>query len=66
MAYLGPRTWALLPNNLKRLESLEAFESKIKSGYLKTAHAEFVNYIFVKWAFFKFISIGFSFFYLFI
>ena len=29
-AYLGPRIWELLPNNLKRLESVEAFKSKIK------------------------------------
>ena len=31
LAYLGPRIWELLPNNLKRLESVEAFKSKIKS-----------------------------------
>ena len=30
LAYLGPRIWELLPNNLKRLESVEAFKSKIK------------------------------------
>ena len=31
LAYLGQRIWELLPNNLKRLESVEAFKSKIKS-----------------------------------
>ena len=30
LAYLGPRIWELLPNNLKRLESVEAFKAKIK------------------------------------
>ena len=30
LAYLGPRIWELLPNNLKRLESVEVFKSKIK------------------------------------
>ena len=29
--HLGPKIWELLPNHLKRLESLEAFKSKIKS-----------------------------------
>ena len=31
LTYLGPKIWALLPNNLRRLESVEAFKSKIKS-----------------------------------
>ena len=31
LAYLGPRIWELLPNNLKISESVEAFKSKIKS-----------------------------------
>ena len=31
LSYLGPRIWELLRNNLKRLESVEAFKSKIKS-----------------------------------
>ena len=30
LAYLGPRMWELIPNNMKRLESVEAFKSKIK------------------------------------
>ena len=30
LAHLGPKIWELLPNNLKRLESVEAFKSKIK------------------------------------
>ena len=30
LVYLGPRIWELQPNNLKRLESVEAFKSKIK------------------------------------
>ena len=30
LSYLGPRIWELLPNNLKRLESVEAFKYKIK------------------------------------
>ena len=29
LAYVGPRIWELLPNNSKRLESVEAFKSKI-------------------------------------
>ena len=29
-AYLGPKIWEMLPNNLERLESAEAFKSKIK------------------------------------
>ena len=60
LAYLGHRIWELLPNNLKRLESVEAFKSKvIEAGYLKTAHAEFVNHISTKWALYRLISIGF-------
>ena len=31
LAYLGPRMWKLLLNNLKRLESIQAFKSKDKS-----------------------------------
>ena len=31
LAYLGPKIWGLLPNNLQRLKSVEAFKSKIKS-----------------------------------
>ena len=31
LAYFAPRIWELLPNNLKRLESVEAVKSKIKS-----------------------------------
>ena len=31
LAYLGSRIWELLPNNLKRLESVEAFKSKFKT-----------------------------------
>ena len=31
LAYLGPRIWELLPNNLKISESVEAFKPKIKS-----------------------------------
>ena len=31
LAYLGPRIWELLSNNLKILESVEAFKSKTKS-----------------------------------
>ena len=38
---------------------------KLKAGYLKTTHAEFVNHISTKWALRKFISIGFLFIYLF-
>ena len=30
MAYIEPRMWELLPNNLKRLESVEPFKSKIE------------------------------------
>ena len=30
LAYLGPRIWDVLPNNLKRLELVEAFKSRIK------------------------------------
>ena len=30
LEYLGPRIWELLSNNLKRLESVETFKSKIK------------------------------------
>ena len=30
LAYLGPRIWELLPNNLKILESVAVFEFKIK------------------------------------
>ena len=30
LAYSGPRIWKLLPNNLKRLESVEALKSKIE------------------------------------
>ena len=58
LAYLVPRIWELLPN-LKRLESVEAFKSKIEFGYLKIAHAEFVNRISTKWALYKYISKGF-------
>ena len=29
-AYLGPKIWEMLPNNLERLESAEVFKSKIK------------------------------------
>ena len=56
LAYLGSRIWELQPNNLKRLESVEAF----KTGYLKAAHTEFVNHICTKWALYRFISIGFN------
>ena len=59
LAYLGPRILELLPNNLKRLESAEAFKSKIK-GWIPAAHAEFVNHISIKWALYRFISIGFN------
>ena len=31
LAYLAPRIWELLPNDLKRLESVEVFKFKIKS-----------------------------------
>ena len=31
LAYLGPRIWELLSNNLKILESVEAFKSKTQS-----------------------------------
>ena len=31
LTYLWPRMWKLLPNNLKRLESVKAFKSKIKT-----------------------------------
>ena len=54
LTYLGPRIWELLSNDLKRLESVEAF----KAGYLRTAHAEFLNHISTKLALYKFISIG--------
>ena len=50
LVYLVLRIWELLLNNFKRLESVEAFKSKIKAGYQKTAHAEFVNHISTKWA----------------
>ena len=35
LAYVGLRIWELLPNNLKRLESVEAFKSKSKSWILE-------------------------------
>ena len=60
LAYLGPRIWELLPNNLKRLESVEAFKSKIKGWNLKTDHAESVNHTSTKRALYRFISIGFN------
>ena len=61
LAYLGPKTWELQPNNLKRLESVEAFKSKFKTGYLKIAHAEFVNHVSTKWALHYSISVAFYF-----
>ena len=30
LAYLGPKIWELLPNNLKRLELVEVFKAKIR------------------------------------
>ena len=60
MAYLGPRIWKLPPNNLKGLELVEALKSEIKTGYLKPAHAEFVNDISTNWGLYKFISVGFN------
>ena len=57
LAYLGPRIWELLPNNLKRQKLLNL---KLKAGYLKTAHTEFVNHISTKWALYRFVSIGFN------
>ena len=48
-------------NNLKRLESVEAFKSKIKGWILKrTIHAKFVNHISTKWVLYRCISIGFN------
>ena len=37
-AYLGPRIWKLLLNNLKILESVEAFKSKIKGWIPENCH----------------------------
>ena len=67
LVYLGYRIWELLTNNLKRLESVEAFKSKSKGWIPDTAYAEFVNHISIKWALYRFISTGFNLFiYLFI
>ena len=35
LTYLGLRMWELLPNNLKILESVEVFKSKIKGWILE-------------------------------
>ena len=48
LAYLGLRIWKLLINNLKRIESVEALNLKLKTGYLKTIYAVFVNHISTK------------------
>ena len=55
LAYFG-----LLINNLKRIESVEALNLKLKTGYLKTVYAVFVNHISTKWALRKFISKDFK------
>ena len=38
LAYLVPKIQELLPNNLERLESVEAFKSKIKSWIPQNMH----------------------------
>ena len=53
LSYLGPRIWELLPNNLKRLESVEAFKSEIKGWKVP-------ENICTKWALYRFISRGFN------
>ena len=60
LAYFGLRIWELLINNLKRIESVEALNLKLKTGYLKTVYAVFVNHISTKWALRKFISKDFK------
>ena len=45
LAYFKLRIWELDLSNLKKLELVEAFKIKLKAGYLKTAHTEFLNHI---------------------
>ena len=43
VSYLGPKTWDLVPNEIKEPESLDGFKFKIKDGSLKDVHAHYAN-----------------------
>ena len=60
MVTIGPKTWELLPNNLKRLESVKLLNLELNTGYLKTELAELADHASARWALYKFISIAFS------
>ena len=54
-----PKIWELLPHNLKRLESVEAFKFKIKSWIPENCPCRICKPYIYQVGLYKFISIGF-------
>ena len=59
LVYLKPKIWELLPHNLKRLESVEAFKFKIKSWIPENCPCRVCKPYIYQVDLYKFISIGF-------
>ena len=47
MRYSGPKIWVKLPPNINESKFLNEFKTKIKNGNLLTAHADYVNNLFL-------------------
>ena len=51
--FLGPKVWALVPDNMKQLESLGKFRNAIKQWNLHPVLADYAKDIFTGLDFFK-------------
>ena len=45
VSYLGPKTWDLVPNEIKESDLSMVSNSTSKDGSLKNVHAEYAKYI---------------------
>ena len=53
VSYLGPKTWELIPLEIRAIESLARFKEKIKNGKLMIACVDFAKFSLPMSVFFK-------------
>ena len=53
--YRGPQLWFSFPQDIRNTESLSLFKSKIKSGTVKIAPADYVDLLFQTSDFYEFL-----------
>ena len=46
--FLSPKTWDVLPKEVKSSEMLNAFKGKIKTEFLRNALVDFAKHIYLK------------------